>query len=212
MNFLETKMNARRRTGLAIVGGLAAALAGASAQAKPAPDLATALQRVQVADDPLEPAVVITTERVAPSTRGVLSTRYNDNHLRAVVDRRSGEVRYELKQTLQYMGGFRDFQQANYQAPAGVAVAALDRLDSNRVHCEALDTQEACFEVVSFTVPEGTLREMAANAADGWQFKFKPRFGAEHRTQMSRTEIQALLQAVETYRGRSAPAAVQGQH
>ncbi|MEW5686996.1 MAG: hypothetical protein AB1942_18915 [Pseudomonadota bacterium] len=204
-------MNTRRRMGLAIMAGLATTLAAAAAQAKPAPDLATALQRVQVADDPLEPAVVITTERVAPSTRGVISTRYNDNHLQAVVDRRSGEVRYQLKQTLQYMGGFRDFQQANYQAPAGVGIAELVRHDSNRVHCEALDTQEACFEVVSFAVPEATLREMAAGGGDGWQFKFKPRFGAEHRTQMSRTEIQALLQAVETYRGRSALAAVQGQ-
>jgi hypothetical protein len=207
MNFHSTKT----QRCAALAGGLAAALVGAAAQAKPVPDLATALQRVQVADDPLEPAVVISTERVAPSTRGVLSTRYNDNHLRAVVDRRSGEVRYELKQTLQYMGGFRDFQQANYQAPQGVGIADLTRHDANRTHCEAMDTQESCFEVVSFAVPEATLRQLAAGAEDGWAFKFKPRVGAEHRTAMSRTEIQALLQAVETYRGRTTPASVQGR-
>lgn len=205
-------MNRRHTTALAMMAGLAAALAGVQAQAKTAPDLSTALQRIHVADDPLEPAVVISTEKVAPSTRGVLSTRYNDNHLQAVVDRRTGQVRYELKQTVQYVGGFRDFQQANYQATAGVGIAELSRLDNNRIHCEAtLEIQEACFEVVSFAVPEATLRELAGGPAADWQFKFKPRFGAEHRTAMSRTEIQALLQAVETYRGRSVAMAVQGQ-
>lgn len=205
-------MNRRHTTALAVMAGLAAGLAGVEARAKTAPDLSTALQRIQVSDDPLEPTVVISTERVAPSTRGILAARYNDNHLQALVDRRTGEVRYELKQTVQYVGGFRDFQQANYQASTGLGIAELTPLDNNRIHCEAtLEIQEACFEVVSFTVPEDTLRGLASGAGEGWQFKFKPRFGAEHRAQMSRTEIQALLQAVDTHRERIVTASIHGQ-
>jgi len=133
--------------------------------------------------------------------------RHNDHHLRAVIDRRSGAVRYELRQTLQYSGGFRDFQDAHYQAADGVATTKLTRLDGNRAHCDGLDPQAACFEVVSFEVPEASLR---AVAGETWNFKFKPRLGEEHRTAMPRAEVQALLSAVERYRA-ARPMAVAAQ-
>lgn len=166
-----------------------------------------ALSRIQLADDPLEPAVVLSTERVNKTTRGVLGLRHNDHYLRAVVDRRSGAVRYELRQTLQYMGVYRDFQNAHYQSADGVSVTKLKRLDGNQAHCDGVDPQAACFEVVSFDVPEASLR---AVAGETWNFKFKPRRGAEHRAAMPRAEVQALLSAVERYRA-GRPVAVAAQ-
>jgi hypothetical protein len=183
------------------------ALVATPALAEAAPSVETALTRIQLADDPLEPAVVLSTEGVHKAKRGLLGVRHNDHHLQAVIDRRSGAVRYELRQTLQYPGGFRDFQDAHYQADDGVATTKLTRLDGNRAHCDGLDPQAACFEVVSFEVPEASLR---AVAGETWNFKFKPRLGEEHRTAMPRAEVQALLSAVERYRA-ARPMAVAAQ-
>lgn len=169
----------------------------------------SALSHIQLADDPLEPSIVLSTERVNPARRSLIGLRSSDGHLRAIVDRRNGAVRYELRQTLQYMGNFRDFQQANYQAPDGVATASLKRLEENRAHCDGLDPQAACFEVVSFEVPEAQLRGLAAGG-ETWSFKFKPRLGAEHRADMPVSEIQALLSAVDSYKARR-PVAVASQ-
>lgn len=188
-------MNTRKRA-LALMTALAA-LAATPALAQTDLTVEKALTRIHLADDPLEPSIVLSTEHVNKTTRGILGVRHNDHHLRAVIDRQTGVVRYELQQTLQYMGGFRDFQAAHYQSADGVATTKLTKLDGNQAHCDGLDPQAACFEVVSFEVPEATLR--AANGAT-WDFKFKPRLGGEHRTAMPAAEVQALLTAVEAHK------------
>lgn len=197
----ETFMTLQKQAA-AVAGAtaMAAALVGMSSAAQANTDLPAAIERIAVQDDPLEPTIVLTTEAVDKSTRGVLRTRHNDHYLRAIVDRQSGAVRYELRQTLQYVGNFRDFQHAHYQSGQGVAVTPLTRIDENEAHCNAVDPQAACTEVVTFTVPETALRGAATAGGEPWAFKFKPRLGDEHRAAMSRTEIQALLSAVDTFK------------
>lgn len=173
-----------------------------------------ALERVTLVEDPLEKDAVLSTEKVHRSTQGFLKVGHNDHHLRAFVDRQSGETRFELRQTLQYAGTFREFQRVNYETAAGgPATAALTHLESNRPHCEVPDPPSACTEVVSFRLGEAELRRIAAtDSASQWRLKFKPRHGGELRAAMPRAEIQALLGAVDDYRTRRGQgAALSGQ-
>jgi hypothetical protein len=179
---------------------LALSLAGAAAADEPFK------RGITLADDPLEHEAVI-------STRGVDKPRWTlfqgstapDNHLLAHVDRRSGAVRFEVRQALNYLGPFRDFRTANYETRARPVVADLRKVEANRAVCDGLDQAMTCFEEVSFTVGEADLRRLSAPGATTvepgrWSFKFKPVLGREHRTSVSTAEIASLLDAVDQYR------------
>lgn len=188
------------------LAGAGAALAlAAPATAAPSLTADVARQRVAVHEDPLEIEAVLSTKPVARSTRGLIPTSYNDNHLRAFVDRRTGQVRFELRQEMQYVdGAFRDFRTVNYQAGQWPATADLVRFDANKA-CESIEMPTPCHEEVGFVVPEAVLRRLADDPAGGaWSLKFKPRLGGEHRASLQRAEISGLLAAVDDYRRRLA--------
>ncbi|MBU2308927.1 MAG: hypothetical protein KKG89_18890 [Alphaproteobacteria bacterium] len=168
----------------------------------------TAREKVTLNEDPLDIEGVLSTRDVLRSTRGVLRTPYNDNHLRAYVDRKTGETRFEVRQTLQYMGSYRDFGHVNYETSSWPTTAKLRKVESNQPACDAIDPQSSCFEEVSFVVGEAELRRLAAGYQPGaentWSFKFKPDQGREERSSLNRAEIAGLLQAVDAYRHRLA--------
>jgi len=189
-----------------MVAALAAATFGA-AEAKAGVTAAQVHARTVVVDDPLEHHTVVSTERAVRSGRGVLNNSWNDNHLRAEIDKRTGAVRYEVRQALQYHGVHRDYRTVNYIGADGLVSAELTRLGDNREACIGPDTL-GCFgrEDVAFEVDEATLRRVAAGdvAADpAWAFKFKAGKGAEQRDGISRAEVAGLLAAVDSYRQRT---------
>ncbi len=165
--------------------------------------------KVILRDDPLELETVLSTRDVLRSTRGVFRTPYNDGHLRAAIDRRTGETRFEVRQTVQYVGSYRNFARVNFETAGLPATSSVRKLDQNPAHCDAIDPQSACYEEVSFAVDEAELRRLAAGAAPGstWAYKLKPEMGGEHRASIPRAEIAALLMAVDDYRAGSAPSA-----
>lgn len=170
------------------------------------PDVAR--EKVTLNEDPLDIEAVLSTHSVDRSTRGILRTPHNDNHLRANVDRKTGKTRFEVHQTLQYVGGYRNFEQVNYETSSWPATTALRKVEGNQPACEQVDPQAACFEQVSFVVDEAELRRIAAGYQPGvtntWSFKFKPDQGREARTSLHRAEVAGLLQAVDAYRHRLA--------
>jgi hypothetical protein len=101
-------------TGLAVGGA-------ASAETTPLPARQTALgadhfhARAQILDDPLDVETVISSERGFQTGKGLFRAPSNDNHLRAVVDKRSGATRFEVRQVLTYMGPVRGYGEVAYE-------------------------------------------------------------------------------------------------
>ncbi|WP_296595891.1 hypothetical protein [Phenylobacterium sp.] len=191
----------------ALLAVLAATPAAANGKAQGlTPEAARA--KVTLHDDPLEVEAVLSTHGVLRSTRGILRASHNDGHLRAAIDRRTGQTRFEVRQTVQYVGAYRNFSTVNFETASWPASASLRKLDQNPAHCDAIDPQSACFEELSFVVDEAELRRLAAQGSSGeaWAFKLKPRQGDEHRASLPRAEIAGLLMAVDDYRARSAGA------
>ena len=197
----------QERRQLAIVGGaLLAVLATPAAADDSARRLTSevARERVTLHEDPLEVEATLSTRKVMRSTRGVLRTPYNDNHLQAHIDRRTGRTRFEVHQTLQYLGSYRGFDQVHYETGAWPTAAKVRKIDGNQPACDAIDPQSACYEEVSFVVGEAELRRLTSSAqAATWSFKFKPERGGEQRASLPRAEIAGLLQAVDAYRVRA---------
>ena len=188
-----------------MVAGVALAVAATPAVAGNAADRLTAeaaRDRVVLHDDPLEMDATLSTRKVMRSTRGLLRTPHNDNHLQAHVDRRTGKTRFEVHQTLQYLGGYRAFEAVHYETADWPTKAKLRTVDGNQPACDAVDPQSSCYEEVSFVVEEAELRRLASSAAPGstWMLKFKPERGREERASLPKAEIAGLLQAVDAYR------------
>jgi hypothetical protein len=189
-----------------LVAILAVAAAGAaSAEAVRLPARQTALSadhfhaHARVIDDPLDIETVVSTERGFQTGRGLFRSPTNDNHLRAVVDKRSGATRFEVRQTLTYPGPVRRYGEVSYQSAQWPVAAPLTRIKDNAGHCFLFEAPEVCREEVAFDVSESELRRAAAAPA-AWGFKFKSDTGHEHRAAITPAEIAGLLKAVDAYR------------
>ena len=200
MSFHKT---APRRSGAAVLMALLAF--APSATLARAPITAEQVQQAIVfTEDPLEVEATFSTRQVLRSTRGLIRTPYNDGYLKAAVHRGTGEVRYEMRQTLNYDGPYRGYRTVNYEAGDLPKTAGLRLVDTTRGHCEAFDSGTACLETVAFEIPEAELWRAAETTGGqdptAWQLKFKPALGRDHRAQIPRAEILGLLRAVESYR------------
>ncbi len=189
-----------------LVAILAVAAAGsASAEAVRLPAKQAALSadhfhaRARVIDDPLDIETVVSTERGFQTGKGLFRAPTNDNHLRAVVDKRSGATRFEVRQTLTYPGPVRGYGEVSYQSAQWPVAAPLTRIKDNTGHCFLFEAPEVCREEVAFDVSESELRRAAAAPA-AWGFKFKSDTGHEHRAAITPAEIAGLLKAVDAYR------------
>lgn len=194
---------------LALVGGVAAAGAAAAQTHKlPAKQVALTADhfhaKAQIIDDPLDVETVISSERGFHSGKGLFKSPYNDNHLRAVVDKRSGATRFEVRQTLMYPGSIRGYGEVSYQTGEWPVAAPVTKIRDNASHCFLFEAPEVCREEVSFSVSESELRRAAATPG-AWGFKFTSDKGYEHRTAITHAEIEGLLKAVDGYR-RALPA------
>lgn len=205
------------RTALSLAGStatiatvLAVAASPAAAQTQQVPPKLAAMgaeqfqARTLVIDDHLEAATVISTEKAFRHTRGLFKTPWNDNHLRAVVDKRTGAARFEVRQTLKYPGSYRGYGEVNYQTSTWPVSASLVKVRDNAQNCALFEAGEVCFEEVTFTVDEAHLREIAARydaATPGqWAFKFKAGDAYEHRAAIVQAEVVGLLRAVDDYK------------
>ncbi|KRA62140.1 hypothetical protein ASD89_23935 [Caulobacter sp. Root656] len=194
---------------LTAIAGLAAGGA-ASAETTPLPARQVALgadhfhARAHVVDDPLDIETVISSERGFQTGKGLFRAPSNDNHLRAVVDKRSGATRFEVRQVLTYMGPVRGYGEVAYETGQWPVRAPVTRIKDNAGYCFVFEAPELCREEVAFEISESELRRAAAQPG-AWRFKFKSDGGDEHRTAITHAEIEGLLKAVDGYR-RTLPA------
>lgn len=186
----------------AAIVALAAAPSVAFAHGKVTPERVQ--QAIVTVEDPLEQETTLSTERAVRSTRGVFRTPYNDTYLVAYVHKAAGKVRFEVRQSFNYAGTYRQFEQVNYETAALPANAPVRLLESNREHCQAIEFAMACLEKVAFEVSEADLRRIAqlsgGDQADAWELKFKAAYGQDHRASLPTAEVQGLLRAVDAYR------------
>ena len=181
---------------------LAATPSVAFASAKVTPERVQ--QAIVTVEDPLEQETVLSTERAVRSTRGVFRSPYNDTYLRAYVHKGAGKVRFEVRQSVNYAGSYRHYEQVNYETAGLPATSQLRVLESNRDHCQAIEFAMTCLEKVAFEVSEAELRRIAQAAGgdlpDAWELKFKATYGQDHRATLPKAELQGLLRAVDAYR------------
>jgi hypothetical protein len=172
--------------------------------------LALTPERVRTAttviDDPLEFDATFSTEKAHREGWLLLKPDGHDNHLRAIVDKRSGQTRYEIRTKLRYWGTQRDYKSAHFATDGGVQKADLTLTRHGQEFCSTNDLNFACplTKTIAFEVDESVIRSIAAKyQASGqqpWGFKLKDDTGYDVTSAIVPAEAAGLLQAVDNYR------------
>jgi hypothetical protein len=161
--------------------------------------------KATIDDDDLEFATIISTRNGFRKERRLNGSTSFDSHVEAHVDKRTGETRFEVHQSLRYWGSQRLYDTVHFADRDGNLVA--QRLDHARrgddTMCPNSDFNGDCALTMKlvFSVDETQLRA-AMTRAEGWDLKFKgrPNGRDDLRIRIVPAEIEGLLLAVDDYR------------
>jgi len=157
--------------------------------------------RATVRNDPLDTVISISTEPFFQERQGLLRVVNSDKFMRAFIDKRTLQVRYQLYLWARYSGSRAlSFNRLNYEAQDGPAEAELHQID---VRVEGCSRYIGCtyLEQIAADIPEETLRWAAASARPGadqsWSVRIFARAGQAVNAGILRTEVAGILIAVE---------------
>lgn len=139
-------------------------------------------------DDDLEITAILSTEKGSKQRQGLLHFVYEDNFLRAFIDKETDELSYEVYQSIYYEEtDWRFYRKAKYEAPDGLKTADTNLLKApiaNGFDCPVQTYSVLKYnEQVGFSVNREILDSIAStyepNKGTKWNFKFIPRFGED---------------------------------
>ena len=134
---------------------------------------------------------------------------WDDNFLRAFVDKKTGETRYQVYNVIYYKSSsWRFYYQANYETPNGPKTCQLTII-SHDVDCTGSKYGGCTYnEHVAFLVEEELLRTIAEKYKTSWQpgikaawrYKLKAKAGSDYQDGILPAEIVGLLERVDEYK------------
>ena len=156
-----------------------------------------------------EAPAVITTRNGFRRKQGLLHFVYDDNFLRAFIDKKTGKVTYQVYQSIYYQASdWRFYLKASYEAPDGPESVDAKLVRAPLAHdfdCPDHTSSVCAYnEHVGFPVDRDLLDSIASayepNKSAEWGFRFIPRIGEDYHDGLLVAEIVGFLQAVDSYR------------
>ena len=164
-------------------------------------------QATTLHDDALESHATLSTEKAHREGWKFLKPFGHDNHMRAIVDKKTGATRFEVRQALRYWGAQRDYNQVHYVGPRGLQKVVLSEAKHGADVCPTTENMLECplSKSMAFEVDEHTVRQIAADYQPGakqrsWAFKLKDQTGHDIHSGIVPAEAAGLLQAVDRYK------------
>lgn len=163
--------------------------------------------QVHVTDDRTRPAVVLSTREAYTRGRAVQGAHVDDVHLRAVVDRASGRVTWQVWHDLVTVRRYRNVVSVQYVSGGELRTARPIAVDHSLGQCPPTDGPGFCNKItrIGFELPESAVREMAASYAAGsrapWRLHFRDAAGRDVSSGIAPAEAAGLVAALEAWRG-----------
>jgi hypothetical protein len=154
-----------------------------------------------VKDDPVDAITTISTENGYAEHKGPMRMVWNDEYLRSVIDKKTGQKSFQVYAWIIYGGRLRSYETADYQTPAGPKSVPAIQIGKEMANCavgECLYTER-----MAFPVDEALLRQLAAASVQGkptiWAYKFIAKTGPDYAGGLSSAEIAGLLAKIDEY-------------
>jgi len=149
-------------------------------------------ERVTLKDDDLTAQAMFTTVPIYQETGGLFSGEPNDSFLRAFVDKRTGQVTWQVYTTINYTGpSWQFYEVANYQTSQGITQVPVTVIDRDVSDCARLDGCSYT-EQLGFNLTDEVIRAIAKLYVPGaklgiWRFRLEGQGGRRfHRWVRSR--------------------------
>jgi hypothetical protein len=154
-----------------------------------------------VKDDAADGTTAISTENGFAEHKGPMRMVWNDEYLRGVIDRKTGQKSFQVYAWIIYGGRWRSYETVAYQAIAGPASSPVTLIGKETDNCAIGDCLYT--ERIAFSVDEELLRRLAAANVPGkptiWAYKFIARTGPDYADGLSSAEIAGFLAKVDEY-------------
>jgi hypothetical protein len=184
-----------------IVLGLAAGTAYAKDPALLSLSMEHFRDTATVKDDPAGSITTISTENGYAEHKGPMRMVWNDEYLRSVIDKKTGQRSFQVHAWIIYGGRWRSYESANYQTPTGLKWVPAVQIGRETANCAVGDCLYT--ERVAFPVDEDLLRQLAAGNVAGkptiWAYKFIAKAGPDYAGGLSSAEIAGLLAKMDEY-------------
>ena len=160
---------------------------------------------VTIKDGPLDTVITFSTINGVKERRGLLGIVWDDNFLRAFIDKKSGTKTFQVYNSIYYGGRWKFFTQANYETPDGPKSTTLTIIDRRVVDCSDVRLTGGCNfnEHVAFLVDEKLLRWIGeadtVGQPIGWRYKLSARSGDDYQDGLLPAEIGGLLDRMDEY-------------
>lgn len=158
-------------------------------------------QMVKIEEEPSGKEVLLSTVSGLAASDRVSS----DNYVNAIIEKKTGAVRYEVHSRIVYdsLEG-RFHKEVAYRHPAGEDTKALTVIE-REIRCTDSRGNECAFvEEVKFDVGETLVKEIASRYRPGhmtaWKYTLKSPSDPEHRDGIYSAEIAGLVERVEEYK------------
>jgi hypothetical protein len=150
-------------------------------------------------DDPANGTTTITTEKGFVVRTGPMKMVWNDEYLKGIIDRNTGQKSFQVIVMTIYSGNRRFYQTANYQWVSSPKSVPATQISTQRDACAVGDCVYT--EYIAFAVDEAELRQIAAGNAPGkptiWPFKITAKPGPGYSGELSSAEIAGFLAKVD---------------
>jgi hypothetical protein len=152
-----------------------------------------------VKDDLAAGTTTITTEKGFRVHTGPMKMVWNDEYLKGVIDRTTGEKSFQVVVMSIYSGNRRSYETANYPWATGPKSTPVAQIRTQR---EACGTGECTYtDYIAFSVDEEGLRQLAAGYVAGkpsiWAFKITTKPGPDYSGGLSNAEIAGFLAKID---------------
>ena len=152
-----------------------------------------------VKDDLAAGTTTITTEKGFVVRTGPMRMVWNDEYLKGVIDRTTGEKSFQVIVMSIYSGNRRSYETANYQWASGPKSTPVTQIRTQREACAVGDCVYT--DYIAFSVDEEGLRQLAAGYVPGkpsiWAFKITTKPGPDYSGGLSNAEIAGFLAKVD---------------
>ena len=134
---------------------------------------------------------------------------YDDNFLRAIIDKKTGNVTYQVYQSIYYQAsGWRYYRKANYETldgPESVDAKFFRPSLAHNFDCPDHTSSVSLYnENVGFSVDRELLDRIAStyepDKSVKWRFSFIPRVGDEFNDELFVAEVVGFLLAGDLYK------------
>jgi hypothetical protein len=162
-----------------------------------------------VKEDPASGTTTITTEKGFQVHTGLMKMVWNDEYLKGVIDRSTGEKSLQVVIMSIYSGNRRSYQNADFPWSNGPKSEPVIQIRTQR---EACGTGECTYtDYIAFDVDEAGLRQIAAGYVPGkpsiWPFKITASGGPDYNGRLSSAEIAGFLAKLDAPANAPLPAA-----